>query len=264
MKIHLRNIIISFALMALLSACTTVPYSGRSQFLMTSVSEENQMGADAWQQIQSQEKVSYSYKYNSAVKRVGKNIAAVAERDDFQWEFKVFESDQPNAFCLPGGKVAVYTGLFKFTDNDAELAAVVGHEIGHAIARHGGERVSHGMLQSIGAELLAISVTEYTEAWQVAYGVATNVGGMLPYSREHEYEADYLGLIFMAKAGYNPAASLSFWDKFGKLGTTSEMEEFLSTHPIGAKRLEQMREKLPEAMKFYNECPNKLGFGRTY
>lgn len=265
MKKYIRNLFVSMALGLLLTACSTVPYSGRSQMLLTSIAEEKLMGEQAWAEISSKEKVTRNRKYSSAVIRVGRYISAVADQPEFQWEFKTFESEQPNAFCLPGGKVAVYTGLFQYTANDAELAAVVGHEIGHAIARHGGERVSQGILVDIGSELLSASVDpSMQQEWQLAYGLVANVGAILPYSRIHEYEADYIGLILMSKAGYDPRACISFWGKFGKLGSTSELGEFLSTHPIGEKRLEKMKEKLPEAFQYYNKAKTKHGLGVKY
>lgn len=245
-----------------LTACTTTPFTGRRQFLMTSVAEEEQMGSQAWEEIQKKEKLSNNKLYNDAVRRVGKNIAAVTTQYNFEWEFKVFESEQANAFCLPGGKVAVYTGLFKFTDNDAELATVMGHEVAHAILRHGGERISQGMLQQLGAELLKIN--EVSEGWLQAYGIAASGLAILPYSRKHEYEADEVGLILLARAGYNPNAALSFWAKFGKDSKISTIEELISTHPMSEKRLEEMRRQLPKVMQSYNQLNQKHNLGIVY
>ena len=188
-----------------------------------------------------------------AAQRTGSAIAKATDQDDFDWEFIVFESSVPNAFCLPGGKVAVYSGLFKYVQNDAELASVIGHEAGHAVARHGGERLSQAKLQSWGNSLLAFALEDNAlkEKALLAYGVTTNVGAILPYSRKHEYEADYLGMIFMAKAGYDPNAAITFWEKFQNASKTSGIDEYLSTHPVGKKRIAEMKKHLPEVLKLY-------------
>lgn len=245
-------------------ACQTVPFTGRNQLLLTSVNQENSLGDEAWKEVCAKEKVSSDASLNAALERVGRAIAAVADRPDFKWEFKVFESQEANAYCLPGGKVAVYTGILKYMDNDAELAAVVGHEVGHAIARHGGERMSQAMIQSAGQEVVSATVEGADDGWLVAYGLATNVGAILPYSRLHEYEADRLGMILMAKAGYDPRATISFWKKFAKAGSEGgAISEFLSTHPLSENRLEEMKKWLPEAMRFYESAPVKNGLGQA-
>ena len=251
--------------MLIFSACSTVPYTGRSQLLVTSVAEENNMGQQAWQEVKKKEKISKNRKYTSAVTRVGKNIAAVSDRPDFKWEFKTFDSEQANAFCLPGGKVAVYTAIFDYASNDAELAAVIGHEVGHAIARHGGERVSQGMFQKAGAEVVSATTGEkYREMAMMAYGIGSNLGVMLPYSRTHEYEADHIGIMLMAKAGYDPRYAISFWQKFSKASDTNSFTEYLSTHPMGKHRIEELKKILPKAMDLYNKAKHKRGSGVKY
>jgi predicted Zn-dependent protease len=249
----------------LFSACSTVPYTGRSQLMMTSQDEENKMGQEAWREVQKKERLSTNKTYKSAVTRVGKNIAAVSDRPDFKWEFKTFDSQQANAFCLPGGKVAVYTGIFQYISNDAELAAVMGHEVGHAIARHGGERVSQGMFQQAGAKGVAMAAgAKYREMALMAYGIGSNIGVMLPYSRTHEYEADHIGIMLMAKAGYDPRYAISFWQKFSKASETNAFTEYLSTHPMGGHRVTELKKLLPQAMKFYDKAKNKKGSGIKY
>jgi len=249
------------------TGCRTVPFTGRSQLLLMSAQEETTMGLQAWQEVVKKEKPSTNQAHVAAVNRVGEAIRAVAERPDFEWEFRTFASDQANAFCLPGGKVAVYEGLFKFVANDAELAAVVGHEIGHAIARHGGERVSQIMLLKLGEAGLSIALSGKSEAarnaWLAAYTGVGTVGYMLPYSRKHEYEADHLGLLLMAKAGYDPQAALSFWQKFGGQKKSSALEEFLSTHPLGPKRLLRLETMMPDASAEYESAPVKRGLGKA-
>ncbi len=247
---------------SLLTSCATVPYTGRSRVMLTSPEDENKMGEQAWKEISKKEKITTNKLYTDRVNRIGKRIAEASGQDDFKWEFKVFESEQANAFCLPGGKVAVYTGLFKFTSNDAELATVVGHEVAHAILRHGGERTGHGLIQQVGAEL--ITASEVDSAWLTAYGIAANLGAVLPYSREHEYEADQVGIIFMAKAGYDPKASITFWKKFGKLSKQSSIEEFFSTHPVGDKRIDELKARMQDAWKTYQNAPNQYGLGEVY
>lgn len=249
-----------------ITACSTVPYTGRNQFLMISEGEEASMGRTAWAEVLKKEKISSNSKYSQAVTRVGKNIAAVSDRPDFNWEFKTFESTQANAFCLPGGKVAIYTGIFKYIANDAELASVMGHEVGHAIARHGGERVSHGILQQLGAAGVAIATegNEYRDVALIAYGVGTNVGVMLPYSRTHEYEADVIGMMLMAKAGYDPRYAISFWKKFSEASNTNKLTEYFSTHPMGANRVTELQRILPEAIRIYEKVKDRKGVGVTY
>ncbi len=241
-----------------ISGCSTVPITGRTQFLATSESTEIEQGEQAWRELCSKTTISRNRKYNEALQRVGKNIAAISGRKDYKWEFKVFEAKEPNAFCLPGGKVAATTALFNYTANDAELATVVGHEIGHAIARHSGERMSQGIATQIGGEVLNTSTGS---DWSQAYGTLANIGFMLPYSRIQEYEADHIGLILMARAGYDPLAAKHFWKKFGKLSQTNEWTEFLATHPMGEKRLKKMSELYGKAQKEYQKAPNKHGYG---
>ena len=244
---------------AFLCGCSTVPYTDRSRILLTGENEENNLGLDAWQKMLAEGKMSSNVKQNGALLRIGSNISAVAGKPDYKWEFRVFVNPQANAFCLPGGKVGVTSSLFEFTANDAELATVVGHEIGHAIARHGGERMSHGILQQIGSEAVAYGTQE--PMFVTAFGLISHVGGILPYSRVHEYEADHIGLILMAKAGYDPRAALSFWKKFGKGGTDQRLMELLSTHPMSKKRWAEMEALQKKAREYYDKAPKKHGFG---
>jgi len=244
---------------AFLCGCSTVPFTERSRFLMTGEQTENNLGREAWQKMLAEEKISDNRKQNEALLRIGHNISEVAGKPTYNWEFRVFDNTQANAFCLPGGKVGVTTALFDFTANDAELATVVGHEIGHAIARHGGERMSHGMLQQLGMK--AVSYGTQEPMFVSAFGLLSNVGAILPYSRVHEYEADHIGLILMAKAGYDPSAAISFWKKFGKDGNDQRLLELLSTHPMSKKRWEEMDALQKKAREYYEKAPKKHGFG---
>ncbi len=255
----------------LLSGCRTAtePFTGRRQFILTSPKTEMRMSLASWQDILKKEKASTDQAKIAAVKRVGENISAVANRDDFEWEFRVLADGNPNAFCLPGGKVAVYEALFDYVANDAELAAVVGHEIGHAIARHGGERMTQAMLVNIGASAAAFALTnkasEEQARWLMAYGGLTSVGFLLPFSRVHEYAADEIGMMLMARAGYDPNAAVSFWTKFSdKKDASSPLMEFLSTHPLDAKRIQRLNTALPKAKAEYDVAPFQHGLGQIH
>ncbi|MBR6241301.1 MAG: M48 family metallopeptidase, partial [Lentisphaeria bacterium] len=188
-----------------LCSCRSVPISGRSQFLLTTESYENELGVDAYEEYKKEYPVSKNREYTQALDRCGNAIKSVAGQDDFAWEFTVLDSEIKNAFCLPGGKVAVYSGIMDDMNNEAELAFVVAHEIGHAIARHGGEKMTRSILQSVGAVLVS-SIFD-NELIDAVYGTGTELGVMLPYSRSNESEADAIGLILMARAGYDPSAS---------------------------------------------------------
>ncbi len=244
-----------------LCSCQSAPLTGRSQFIVTSVEGENEDGEDAWQDVLKKEKPCADPKFQEAVERVGRNIAMVVERPDFKWEFRAFESKEANAFCLPGGKVAVYSGLRQYVSNEAELACVMGHEIGHAAARHGGERMAQAYVKEIGSTVLSLALNDYGIT-SAAFSAASGAG-MLHYSRSQEYEADYLGMIYMAKAGYDPKAALSFWRKFGSGdgAGSSGLGQYLSSHPMGEKRLGELGARLPEAEAAYQAAPLKSGLG---
>lgn len=250
----------------LVSGCATVPGTGRRQLLVMSEAEENKMGLAAYQQVLEEEPVTQKTKVAELVRRVGDRIAAVANRPDFDWDFNVIESETQNAFCLPGGKVAVYTGILPVCQTEAGLAVVMSHEIGHAIARHGGERMSHQTVQNTvkkGVELLVKDRKDTTKNIVLtAYGAGAQYGAILPYSRKHELEADEIGIMLMAKAGYDPSEAPEFWDRFSaaKDGSAAPME-FLSTHPSDARRSAALREKLPEAMSHYEKATQKHGQG---
>ncbi len=236
--------------------CTTVPYTNRSRFMMLPESEDLSMGLAAYQEILSKERVVSDPKMTRLVERVGRAIAEVAEKPDFEWEFAVIDNaEMVNAFALPGGKTAVYTGLFPVAQDEAGLAVVMGHEVAHALARHGAERMSQGVvLQGLGAGL-AIATSGQSAAVQQAamqaYGLGAQVGVMLPFSRHMESEADHIGIILMAKAGYDPRASISLWERMGALNDGEKPAEFISTHPNYDTRISQLNEWMPEAERFY-------------
>jgi len=235
-------------------ACQTVPLTNRPQLLLIPEGTEIQLGLSSYQDILKKARVSHDPALNEQVTRVGTRIAEATGRTDYQWEFRVLEDKQANAFCLPGGKVAVYTGILPITRDDAGLAAVLGHEVSHAIARHGGERLSQqlavqgGLLAVQGA--LARRDAPTVQLVAAALGAGATVGVLLPWSRLQESEADHLGLIFMAKAGYHPSAARDLWVRMASLGGPRQ-PEFLSTHPAPQTRIAQIEAWIPEALQYY-------------
>lgn len=237
-------------------ACQTVPITGRSQLVLVPEGTEVQMGLESYQQILGKSKVSTDARLNEQVTRVGRRIAEATGRSDYQWEFKVIEDAQVNAFCLPGGKVAVYTGILPVTRDDAGLAAVLGHEVAHAVARHGGERLSQqmaaqGLTLAATQALLGGSDPAIGQLVGAALGAGVSVGVLMPFSRAQESEADHLGLIYMAEAGYHPSAARDLWVRMGEASKGRQQIEFLSTHPLPATRITQIEGWIPEALKHY-------------
>lgn len=252
---------------ALFQSCTTVPITGRRQLSLVPESELIAMSLVQYNQFLEENKLSTDRQATAMVKRVGENISGAVERyftdrglsdqlTQFQWQFNLVENDTPNAWVMPGGKVVFYTGILPLTQNEDGIAVVMGHEIGHAVARHGSERMSHQLGVQFGAVALSALLSERPQETQnifmAAFGATSQLGFILPYSRTHEYEADRLGMIFMAMAGYNPAAALDFWGRMAEKTRGGSTLAFLSTHPSDEARLRNMREVLPEAMKFYN------------
>jgi predicted Zn-dependent protease len=236
------------------AACQTVPLTNRSQLLLIPEGTELQMGLSSYQEILKKARVSNDPALNAQVTRVGTRIAEATGRTDYHWEFRVLEDKQANAFCLPGGKVAVYTGILPITRDDAGLAAVLGHEVSHAIARHGGERISQQLAVQGGlmATQLALARRDAgTTQWvAAALGAGATVGLLLPWSRQQESEADHLGLIYMARAGYHPQAARDLWVRMASQGGARQ-PEFLSTHPLPQTRIAQIEAWLPEALQHY-------------
>jgi predicted Zn-dependent protease len=250
-----RHAVAAFLLIVLaLAGCETVPYTGRRQVQLVSPSEEAQMGVQAFQEIVSKANLSTDAQANAMVQRVGARIAAVTELP-YQWEFRVIADDkQANAFALPGGKVAVYTGMLSVTRDEAGLAAVLGHEIAHVLARHGGERLSQQMGVQTVTQLLAGMASSNPATVQLvsaALGAGAQVGVLLPWGRAQESEADHVGLILMAKAGYDPRAALDLWKRMAEAAKGQRPPEFLSTHPAEATRIQQIEGWLPEALTYY-------------
>jgi len=225
------------------------------------------MSYQQYDEFLSENKLSTNMAEVNMVKRVGVNIQRSVEKymadnnlssrlNGYKWEFNLVEDDQVNAWCMPGGKVVVYTGILPVTEDEGGLAVVMGHEIAHAIAEHGNERMSDQLLQQIGAVGLMVAMkdepAETQALWLSVYGVGTTVGFLLPYSRTQESEADHLGLIFMAMAGYDPYVATSFWQRMAKSGGATP-PEFLSTHPSYDTRIKNLNNWIPEAMKYYKK-----------
>jgi len=235
------------------SGCSTVPVTGRSQMNLMSSSQEMQLGLTSFEQMKKDVPVSKDVFANALLQKVGQKIAAVAGFDmpNAQWEFVVFDSKEANAFCLPGGKVGVYTGILPITKDEAGLATVIGHEVAHAVARHGGERMTQAMgLQLLGTVADAASAqSKYHDYVVAGYGLTSQLGVALPYSRLQESEADHIGLIYMAKAGYDPQQAVKFWERFAAFNQKQGGEElwFLRTHPLNEDRIKQLKEWMPEA-----------------
>ncbi len=242
---------------AIVAACETVPYTGRSQLQFMSPQQETQLGVQAFQQTLAKARLSSDASASEMVTRVGSRIAAVTGHPEYQWEYRLIQDDkQANAFALPGGKVAVYTGILPITRDENGLAAVLGHEIGHVIARHGGERVSQQMLVNVGLEATMAALSSGNPATVQAVasllGAGAMVGLVLPWGRAQESEADHLGLILMAKAGYDPHAARDLWVRMTAASQGSgRPPEFLSTHPSEPTRVRQLEAWMPEAMQYY-------------
>ena len=266
MKHLLLSSLAAAALLAV-AGCYTNPVTGRQSLVLLSQGEDLTLGEQSFQDIRSKEKVSTDAAVNARIQRIGQRIAQAVGNDlpDAKWEFVVFESDQLNAFALPGGKVGFYTGLIKLAENDSELAIVMGHEIGHVTGRHGAERMSEAMvIQGVGA-LGAAVVEAKTEdpktkqLFEMAYGGATTVGRVLPHSRANESEADQMGVNYAAKAGYDPRAAITFWQKMmaekQKAGAAAEgkIESLLSTHPADQKRIADLQAMMPQVVPIYEQ-----------
>lgn len=256
-----------FTVMLAGQACQTVPETNRTQILLIDASSELAMGEESYKEILSKSKISKDRDLTKKIRQIGRNIANVTkEKGKFHWEFNLIEEESPNAYCLPGGKVGIHTGIIPIAQNEAGLATIMGHEIAHAIARHGAERMSQSILIALGGELLAQGVGKSEsdrQALRAAYGIGTAVTVSLPFSRQHELEADFMGLLYMARAGYDPRESVRFWKRFSdysKKKGGGKPIEFLSTHPAGKKRIVQLEKMMPRAMEEYKKS-KKMGLG---
>ena len=246
-------------LLCTVAACSTVPYTQRSQLILMGEAEEVQLGAAAYRETLRTARRPRDPEVTAVVRRVGQRIARAAEKPEYDWEFTVVDDPrQVNAFALPGGKVAVYTGLFPVARDETGLAVVIGHEIAHALARHGAERMSQAGLLQLGAVGLAAGLGGASPITQdaifQAYGLGAQVGVLMPFGRSQEAEADRIGLILMAKAGYDPAAALGLWQRMEE-ASAGAPPEFLSTHPSYQTRQRNIAGWLAEARGYYRPVP---------
>jgi predicted Zn-dependent protease len=249
----------------LLCSCRSVPLTQRRQLLLIPEKQELLLGAEAYQQMLAQAPLSQNTRLTELVRRVGYRIAAVADRSDYQWEFKLIADPTQNAFCLPGGKVAMYEGMLPVCEDEAGVATVMAHEVAHALARHGGERMSQNLVADR-AKMVAEKVTgSYApgkeEVLMLAYGVSTQYGVLLPFSRKHELEADRIGIMLMAEAGYDPQAAPRLWQRFAMRNESGAPTEFFSTHPSDTRRVQELNGVLTEAQQLYQTSRVKIGIG---
>jgi len=265
----MKRIMTFLAVSILLVACTRNAITGRKQLTLYPESEITAAAEQQYRQFLSQNKVVSPSGNRDAemVRRVGQRIATAITNyytqqgkgdaiQGYQWEYNLVDSKEVNAWCMPGGKIVVYTGLLPITQNEAALAVVVGHEVTHAVARHGNERLSQGMLQQLGGVALSAALasqpTETQNLLMAAYGAGSEVGILLPYSRNQEYEADKFGLYYTALAGYNPQEAIPLWQRMEAASANSARPpEFLSTHPAEGNRIKRLQENMPEALKLY-------------
>lgn len=256
------------AVLFLAVSCATVPFTERSTLHLVSDQEMVALSLTEYDKIVRQSRLSNDPAKVKMVRTVGARIARATEEllrergqasdvQNYKWEFNLIQDDKTvNAWCMPGGKVAVYTGILPVAKDETGLAVVMGHEIAHAVAKHGNERMSQGLLAQMGGLALSVALSSQpgatTDLFLAAYGAGVQVGVLLPYSRVQESEADRIGLILMAKAGYDPRAAIPFWQRMNEKGG-SRPPEFLSTHPAPESRIRAIQERIPEALQYYRE-----------
>ena len=255
-------------MVAIIASCATNPFTGKKTMAFVGNDQLFPSAFAQYNQVLSENKVISGTKDSEMITRVGQRIAVAAERwlnanghqgylDDYKWEYKLIESEQVNAWCMPGGKIAFYTGILPIAQNETGVAAIMGHEVAHALANHGQQRMSSGMLQQAGGVAVAVATgnqsSEKQQMWMQAYGIGSSVGGMLPFSRGHETEADKIGLILMAVAGYNPDEAAELWKRMKANSGGKAPPEFLSTHPSNDTRITNLRALVPNAKSEANK-----------
>ena len=253
--------------MLLLQACSLVPLTGRRQLSLVSDTDMLSMSFGQYDQFLKENRMSSNSADTNEVKRIGRNIQnAVAtyfarnsmsqELNGFAWEFNLVENKEANAWCMPGGKVMVYSGILPLAQNESGLAVIMGHEIAHAVAKHSNERMSQALVSQLGGQVLAQALKQKPQQtqqiWMTLFGVGVQLGAVLPYNRLQEGEADRLGLIFMAMAGYDPRTAIGFWQRMSQKAGPKP-PEFLSTHPTDKKRITKIIAAMPEALKYYKK-----------
>ncbi len=266
MQYYRKYLFLSLPVILVIIACSTVPMTGRKQLNIIPESQINSMSFNQYDEFINTHKLSDNQAQTDMVKRVGQKIQAAVEQyfaqegmssklRNYRWEFNLVEDSLVNAWCMPGGKVVVYTGILPLTRDEKGLAVVMGHEIAHAIAQHGSERMSQGLVTEFGGMALSKAIEDKPEEtrnlYMSAFGLGAQLGVLLPYSRLHESEADHLGLIFMAMAGYDPHVAVDFWSRMAEMKDGAAPPEFLSTHPSDQTRINDIKNLLPEAMTYY-------------
>lgn len=261
----IQKIVAALIAALVLASCGSVPLTGRKQLLLVSDSEVLSASLSQYSEYIKTAPRSTDKTKTATVERVGKKIAAATEEylrqngraseiNNFSWEFNLIKSDEINAFCMPGGKIVVYEGLLPLASSDDELAVVVGHEVAHAVAKHSNERMSQEILAQYGASIVDVALSNKSAAVQsignTVFGLGAQLGIMLPYSREHELEADYMGLVFMTIAGYDPNKAVTFWQKMSAASGGGNASDFMSTHPSDSKRIAKIQQYLPEMAKY--------------
>jgi len=251
----------------LCGGCRTAPVTQRRQLMLVPEGQELALGNEAYQETLASEPASQNARLTAMVKRVGERIAAVANKNDYEWEFSLIASPTQNAFCLPGGKVAIYEGILPVCQDEAGLAVVMSHEVAHALARHGGERMSQTLavdgFKQVAEKLIGTYAADKKDILMQAYGVGSKYGVLLPYSRRQESEADHIGINLMAQAGYDPTVAPDFWTRFGNIKTGEQQSEFLSTHPSDDRRAADLLELMDESRVIYSGAPQKFGRGEA-
>ncbi|MCU4164605.1 M48 family metallopeptidase [Carboxylicivirga caseinilyticus] len=260
-------VVSSVLLLGIVVACATVPITGRKQLNLVSDSEMMSMSFTQYEEFLKENKVSTDAEKTALIKKVGQKISAAVEKymsdngyssqiSGFEWEFNLVEDETPNAWCMPGGKVVFYTGILPYCKDETGIAVVMGHEIAHAVAKHGNERMSQQLGVQLGGAALSVAISEKPEQTQqiamAAFGLGSQYGFMLPFSRTHETEADKMGLIFMAMAGYNPNEAVPFWQRMSEMGGAAP-PEWMSTHPSDETRIKDLNAYMPEALKYYKK-----------
>lgn len=271
-----RILLLTLTLALTWVACNKVPLTGRKQLNLLPESDMLALSSESYNAFLDTSNVIRGTEQAAMVKEVGQKIAAATERflrengyksrlAEFDWQFNLVKGDMANAWCMPGGRVVVYTGILPITKNPTGLAVVMGHEVAHAVARHGNERMSQGLAAQLGGVALSVAIKDEPAKTQnlfmAAYGVGAQLGVMLPFSRTHELEADKLGLVFMAMAGYDPREAVDFWSRMAAQSSGAAPPEFLSTHPSHQTRIEDIKAFLPEAMGYYNASKGTQGGG---
>lgn len=257
-------VILSFCLV--IAGCFTNPVTGRKGLNLVDAGTMNSLAADQYKTFLAENKPQNNTPEGKLVQKVGGRIASAVAKyltdnnkahliREYNWQFNYVPSKEVNAWCMPGGRVVVYSGIMPIAQDEAGLAVIMGHEVAHAVAQHGSERLSQSLVQQLGGVALAVAIKDKPQETQVlfnqAYGIGSTVGGILPFSRKHESEADEMGLIFMAMAGYDPAAAVGFWERMAAKSGGASPPEFLSTHPSNATRIQQLKELIPKAQKYY-------------